>query len=275
MVKFSHTLFALPFALSAVVLAARRQSVTTGAVLLVVIALGAARSAAMGFNRLVDASVDALNPRTRSREIPAGRLSRRAAACFTLLASAAFCAAALALGPLPCALSLPVLAILFSYSYAKRFTWLAHLILGFAIALAPLGAWIALTGGFAPEVLTLCLALMGHIAAFDILYALQDEEVDRRLGLHSIPVRFGPAAARRISRLLHLAAWLAFIATGIVFRLGIVYFSTAVLIGVLMLVEHRLVRGPGLKHLDIAFFHLNAAISLLLLAGLAGDTLTR
>jgi len=275
MIKFSHTVFALPFALSAAILSARRHPLTASGLLLVVLAMVAARSAAMGFNRIVDARFDALNPRTASREIPAGRLTRHAAMGFTVAACGLFCSAAALLGKLPFLLSFPVLAILLSYSYAKRVTWLAHVYLGFAISLAPLGTWIALAGGFAPGILTLCLALMGHIAAFDILYALQDETVDRHLGLHSIPARFGARPARRIARGLHLVSFLAFVATGIVFEQRIVYFSTIVLIGILMAIEHWLVRGPGLKHIGIAFFHLNAAISLLLLVALAGDALAR
>jgi 4-hydroxybenzoate polyprenyltransferase len=275
MIKFSHTLYALPFALSAGVLAHRRLPLKVTELLLVLAALVCARSAAMGFNRIVDAPLDAANARTAERAIPTGRLSLRAAGLFTVVTGAGFILAAAGLGRVPLLLSGPVLAILLLYSYAKRLSWLTHLYLGLAIALAPLGTWIALAKGFEPSVLWLSLALMAHIAAFDILYALQDEAVDRRLGLHSIPARFGARRARQLARGLHLLALLALLATGVAFDLGLVYVSAVALIAVLMATEHWLARGADLQRLGMAFFHANAAISVLIFLGMLGDELAR
>ena len=191
MVRFSHTVFALPFALAAVVLAQRRHPLQLADLFWILVAMVGARSAAMGFNRLADAPWDAVNPRTSGREIPAGKLSVVLAERFVIFFSGVFLLAAAMLGRLCFYLSLPVLLVLFAYSYTKRFTWLSHLVLGFAISLAPVGAWIAVAKGFSWPILLLSAALMAWMAGFDILYACQDAVFDKNHGLFSIPVRFG------------------------------------------------------------------------------------
>jgi 4-hydroxybenzoate polyprenyltransferase len=275
MIKFSHTVFALPFALAAVVLAHRHHPVTWWHFGWILAAMVGARSAAMGFNRLVDAGYDGENPRTADREIPSGRLSRRAAQVFVTLSSALFVLSAGMLGRLCLVLSVPVLAVLFLYSYTKRFTAMSHLYLGFAISLSPLGAWIAVTGRFSPEILVLCMALMTYIAGFDILYACQDLEFDRRAGLFSIPARLGPRAAFHIAALLHGAAFCFFFLVHLVFDMGPVYLAGVAAIGGLLVLEHRLVRPHDLERIQAAFFNVNSAISIVLFLGVLGSELLR
>ena len=205
MIKFSHTIFALPFALAAVVLAQRHHPIIASDIFWVLLAMVAARSAAMGFNRITDSRIDGLNPRTRSREIPAGQISTAQAMVFVIFSAATFLLAAWMLGRLCFYLALPMLAVLFAYSYTKRFTWLSHLFLGFAISLAPVGAWVAMTKGMAPEIWLLSAALMTYIAGFDILYACQDVQFDRGAGLYSIPARFGVRRALQILSLIHIS----------------------------------------------------------------------
>jgi 4-hydroxybenzoate polyprenyltransferase len=274
MIRFSHTIFALPFALAAVVLANRQAPVTLYGLFWILVAMVAARSAAMGFNRIVDAQLDARNPRTAMREIPAGKLSRKAAIAFAAVFAALFILAAAMLGKLCLALSVPVLAILCLYSYTKRFTWLAHLYLGFAISLAPLGAWIALTNSFSGSILILCLALMTYITGFDILYACQDTHFDRHAGLFSIPARFGVQKALALARGVHLVSWGCLLGVGVAFDLGLIYFGTALLIGILFVVEHRLVNPDDLSKIDLAFFNVNSTVSVLLFLGILVDELT-
>lgn len=275
LVRFSHTVFALPFALAAVVLAQREAPVGWAQLAWILVAMVAARSAAMGFNRIVDARFDRLNPRTADRDIPSGRISARAAAVFVALCSALFVLAAGMLSRLCLVLAPPVLLILFLYSYTKRFTSLSHLYLGFAIALAPLGAWIAVTGSFAPGVLTLSLALLTLIAGFDILYACQDTEFDRGAGLFSIPARWGPRAAFHVAAALHLAAFGFFFAVHLVFDMGPVYLAAVAAIGALLVLEHRLTRPHDLSRIQLAFFNVNGAISLVLFGGILVDELLR
>lgn len=275
MIKFSHTIFALPFALSAVVLAQRRHPLTPETLLWLLLAMVGARSAAMGFNRIIDAAIDARNPRTAGREIPSGQLTPGAARIFVAASAALFIASAALLGRLCLYLSVPVLLILFLYSYTKRFTWLAHLYLGFAISLAPAGAWIAVTGGFHPEILSLCLALMTYIAGFDILYACQDAEFDCREGLCSIPARFGVGTALNLARLLHAVTMAALLALHAAFDLTPVFTGTILLIGGLLVLEHRLVKPEDLSRIDIAFFHVNSLVSAALFAGILADEMVR
>jgi 4-hydroxybenzoate polyprenyltransferase len=271
MIKFSHTIFALPFALAAVVLAHRQTPVTLTGLTWILIAMIAARSTAMGFNRIVDAAIDARNPRTAMREIPAGKLSRKAAVAFVGVSGGVFILAAAMLGKLCLQLSVPVLVVLCLYSYTKRFTWLAHIYLGFAISLAPLGAWIALTNSFHGPILLLCLALMSYIAGFDILYACQDTGFDRQEGLFSIPARFGIRKALIIARGVHLLAWSFLLSVGVAFNLGLIYYATVLGIGGLLVVEHRLVNPDDLSKIDIAFFNVNSTISVVLFLGILID----
>ncbi|MFP4347887.1 MAG: UbiA-like polyprenyltransferase [Desulfococcaceae bacterium] len=275
MIKFSHTVFALPFALAAVILAQRQHPVTARSIFWILIAMVGARSAAMGFNRITDARFDARNPRTAGREIPSGRLSTAATAVFVVLSSIIFIQASAMLGDLCFYLSFPVLGVLLLYSYTKRFTWMAHLYLGFAISLAPLGAWIAVTGRFSWQILPLSLALMTYIAGFDILYACQDIDFDRSEGLFSIPVRFGVDGALWISRLIHGLSFGLFLALFFIFDMRGPYLMCVGAIGFLLLLEHWLVRPDDLSRIHIAFFHVNSIISVSLLTGVAGDELIR
>ena len=275
MIKFSHTVFALPFALSALVLAGREHAVSLAQLFWVLVAMVGARSAAMGVNRIADVGFDARNPRTADREIPAGRLSTLAAAVFVVLFSGVFVFAAAMLGRLPLLLSVPVLGVLFLYSWAKRFTWLAHLYLGFAIALAPPATWIAVTGLFSGKILWLSLALMAYIAGFDILYACQDVDFDRSQGLFSIPARFGVARALRTARAIHAGAYAAFLMIYFAFDMTGAYLLAVGLIGFLLVLEHWLTDPEDLSRVPIAFFHVNSVISVTLLAGVLGDELIR
>ena len=275
MIKFSHTVFALPFALAAIVLAGRHTPVTVYTASWILVAMITARSAAMGFNRITDAKIDARNPRTAQREIPSGKLSRKAAVVFVTVSAMLFILAAGMLGELCLLLSGPVLAVLFLYSYTKRFTWLAHLYLGFSIALAPLGAWIALTNRFSWSILLLSFALMTYITGFDILYACQDIRFDKREGLFSIPAKFGIQKALIAAKIVHFISWCFFIWLWHAFNLGLIYFCTALFIGILLIVEHRLVHPDDLSRINLAFFHVNSALSVMLFLGILVDELTR
>lgn len=275
MVKFSHTVFALPFALAAVIIGHRYRPVRAVDLFWITVAMVGARSAAMGFNRLADAKIDARNPRTARREIPSGEISKAAAAGFTGLFSALFIFAAAMLGPQCLALSLPVLTILFGYSFSKRFTWLSHLYLGLVISLAPLGAWLALVKTFSWPVLLLSLALMTHITGFDILYACQDHQFDRNEGLHSIPVRFGIKNALIAATFFHLMSFTFFILIYFAFQMGPVYLAAVAVIGFLFITEHWLINPDDLSRINISFFHINSIISIVLFCGVLGDELYR
>jgi len=260
MIKFSHTIFALPFALMGAWLAAGGVPAahTVG---WIVVAMVGARSAAMGVNRLADRHIDALNPRTRGRELPAGRISPAATKGVIVGAIALFELAAWRLNPLCLALSPVALVVLLGYSYTKRFTSLAHLVLGLALGLAPLGAWIATTGTFGPRILPLCLGVLLWVTGFDTIYALQDLDFDRQTGLHSIPARFGVTPALWIARGCHLAAFVCFATVERLFALGPLYDLGLLVVGGLMVYEHTLVRGGRLVRIERAFFTLNGYIS--------------
>ncbi len=275
MIKFSHTVFAMPFAFSAVVLAQRDHPMAVPDIFWILVAMIGARSAAMGFNRIVDARLDLKNPRTRSREIPAGKLSVESAVGFVALSSAAFIGAAAMLGQLCLILSIPTLLILFGYSYTKRFTRWCHLYLGFAISLAPMGAWIALTDSFSWGIFCLCLALMTYIAGFDIIYACQDVNFDKTHQLHSIPARYGVKTALRISAWLHVLSFCCFVLIFFMFQMQHIYLAAVIIIGILYIVEHKLVNPDDLKHIHVAFFHVNSVISIVLFTGILADEVLR
>lgn len=266
LIKFSHTVFALPFALAAVTLAHRLKPVTVSSFFWIVLAMVGARSAAMGFNRLVDARFDRLNPRTADRPSVTGEISTRAMVAFIAASSALFVFSAAMLGPLCFKLSIPCLAVLFGYSYTKRFSAASHLYLGAAIGLAPIGAWIAVTGSLDVRILLLSAALMTYIAGFDILYACQDVDFDRTMGLYSIPARWGIERALRLSAVLHGATVVVLAAFGQAFHLGPIFQVFLLAIVGLLVLEHRLVRPDRLERIPIAFFHVNSVVSLLLLA---------
>ncbi|HSJ65951.1 MAG TPA: UbiA-like polyprenyltransferase [Gemmatimonadaceae bacterium] len=265
LVKLPHTLFALPFALVGVVLASREAPVTVAAVFWVAIAFGAARFAAMGFNRIVDRDVDALNPRTASREIPSGAISARAAGVAVAIASAIFVVAAWRLNPLCLALSPVALGWVLGYSYAKRFTRFAHLWLGLGLGIAPAGGYLAITGAWSEPwwiLPALSLAVMSWVAGFDIFYALQDVSFDRSQGLHSIPAAVGESRAILVARVLHGITVAALAVVGIGIGGGAWYLAGVVAVAALLLYEHSLVRPHDLSRLDAAFFTMNGIISI-------------
>lgn len=273
LVKFSHSIFALPFALQSAWLAS--GGVPELRVLaLVVVCCVAARTAAMGFNRLVDRHLDARNPRTAGRELPAGKLSPSAVSALVSASSATFVVGAFALNPLCGWLSLPVLAVLFGYSFAKRVTWLAHAILGLCLGLAPLGAWLAVRGTLAGDLappLLLAAAVLAWVAGFDLIYACQDAAFDRREGLQSIPARFGVARALVVSRALHAGTVALLVAFGARAGLAWPFWLAVALAAALLAWEHGLVRADDLSRVDVAFFTLNGWVGIGLFVGLACD----
>lgn len=271
MIRFSHTLFALPFALLGAALAAHGPGGWSARVqdwVGILLCMTFARSAAMAFNRLVDRQLDARNPRTASRHLPAGVLSVRTVATFTALSGAGFVASTLLFWPnrLPLLLSVPVLLWLLGYSYAKRFTSLAHFWLGAALMMAPMAAWIALRGGLDWPPALLGLAVLFWVAGFDVIYACQDAEFDREAGLHSIPARIGVRNALRLAAASHAAMLVALVGLGLAYPLGLIYFVGVGAVGVLLIYEHALVRPTDLSRVNLAFFQVNIAISLGLLA---------
>jgi len=261
MVKFEHTIFALPFALAAAAIAARGHGLSIARVAGIVVAMAGARTAAMGFNRIVDRHIDAKNPRTAGRELPTGAISLGAAWAMTIAASLVFLAAAAALGWLCLALAPIALAILLGYSLTKRFTALCHLFLGLAIAGGPAGAWIAVRGDFGWTPGLLMLAVGCWIAGFDILYALADRDFDRAAGLHSIPARLGVTGSLVVSALLHAVTIAALLAIAATAHMGIPYLAGVAVVAALLVYEHAIVRPNDLSRLDMAFFNLNGYVS--------------
>lgn len=261
MVKFSHSVFALPFALSGAALAAARYGISTRQVVWILVAMVGARNAAMGFNRLADHAIDARNPRTAARELPRGSLSRRAVWVFTVALAALFVFAATRLNPM-CAVLAPIaLVVIFGYSYTKRFTWGSHFVLGLSLGIAPVGGWLAIAGTFALEPLLLAAAVVSWVAGFDVIYSCQDVDVDRRAGLHSIPSRFGVPAALVLARMLHVAAFGCLAGVGIASHLHPAYFAGLAIIAALLIWEHRLLRADDLSEVGTAFFNANGIIS--------------
>jgi 4-hydroxybenzoate polyprenyltransferase len=292
MIRFSHTLFALPFAVTAALMAwtANRHAepprpVRWQEVVGILMCMVTARSAAMAFNRIVDRRIDAGNPRTATRHLPAGVLSVSYVVAFALACSAGFVASTLLFLPnrLPLYLALPVLAFLLGYSYAKRFTALAHFWLGAALMLAPLCAWIALRGEQVADnpldllpAAVLAAAVLLWVAGFDTIYATQDTEFDRQYGLHSVPARWGVATALRLAAACHAGAVGLLIALPFVYSdLGAIYWTGVAAIAVLLVYEHALVRPNDLSRVNVAFFNVNAVIGLGLLAVVTIELLTR
>lgn len=273
-VRFSHSVFALPFALAGALLASRFVTLTWPRVGWIVACMVAARAAAMGFNRLVDRTFDARNPRTAVRELPRGAMSGREATAFVVVSSIVFVVCAAQLGTLPLVLSPVALAIVFWYSLAKRYTSYTQLFLGLAMAVAPVGAWIAAGGPPRAEPWLLGLAIGTWVAGFDVLYACQDIDVDRREGLQSIPVRFGVDRAIAISRLLHVVTIVALGAVGLVAGLGWVYAVGVALVAGLLVFEQSLVSAADLSQVKRAF-DLNGWVGVLYLAAIAADVFLR
>jgi 4-hydroxybenzoate polyprenyltransferase len=279
LVKFSHTLFALPFALLGAVLAAHRPDGWHGRLqdwVGILLCMATARSAAMAFNRLADRHFDALNPRTASRHLPSGRLQVFPVASFTLFCATAFVASTLLFLPnrWPLYLSGPVLVWLLGYSYSKRFTNLAHFWLGVALSLAPVAAWIALRGDLGWPPLLLGLAVLLWVAGFDIIYACQDVEFDRSTGLRSIPSALGVTWALRTAAACHALMIVPLVALGLVYPLGPIYFVGVAGAAALLIYEHALVRPDDPTRVNVAFFQVNVLISMGLLVVSVIDLLT-
>jgi len=268
-IKFEHTVFALPFAYVAMALAAGGWPGVRVA-LWVTLAMVGARTLAMTVNRLADRRIDAANPRTRARHLPAGLLTPGGMLVAATLAGALLLVSAWMLNPLCLALSPLAALFLVGYSYTKRFTWLSHWILGFTDGIAAAGGWIAVREAFDPPALVLWFALTVWIAGFDLIYACQDVAVDRAQGLHSVPARFGIAAALRTARACHALTVVAFVALGWLTGLGALYWVGVVAVAALFVYEHSLVSPTDLSRLDMAFFNINGYIAVILLAAVLG-----
>jgi 4-hydroxybenzoate polyprenyltransferase len=263
MIKISHTVFALPFGLAALVILSEDHTISAEMIIWVIVAIISARSAAMGFNRVIDASYDGVNPRTTNRHIPSGALSVREATMFGLFSAAVFVGAAAMLSPICLLLSFPVLGILIGYSYTKRFTSSSHLVLGLSIGLMPLGASVAVSGTITPSIAVLSLALSTYIAGFDILYACQDIDFDRKAGLRSIPSRMGVTMALLISIALHIVSIISLASLYWLLTLSDAYLLGVAVIAGLFVVEHLLVRPSDLSKINVAFFDVNSVISIM------------
>lgn len=272
MIKFEHTVFALPFAFLGAVLASRGlPGLTTSG--LILLAMAGARSAAMAFNRLVDAEYDRQNPRTSRRAIPQGLLSRAFVAGFTVLSAATFVFAAGMLNRLCLLLSLPALVIVLFYSFTKRFTALSHVVLGLSLSIAPAGGWIAVRGSLDPGILVVCAVVVAWVSGFDILYSCQDAEFDSRMGLHSIPAKLGVPLSLRLSTLFHFFTVLGLIALWIGFHLSWLALGGIIFLIALLVYEHAILSPRDLGRINTAFFTLNGVFSILLLLVVTLDIL--
>ncbi len=274
MIKWEHSVFALPFALCGAMLAARGVP-SLHQIVWIIIAMVSARSAAMSFNRLADVSIDAANPRTRTRALPAGALTQNFVASFVVLSSLIFVSAAWELNRTAFLLSPVALAVLLLYSYTKRWTRWSHLVLGFALGIAPAAAWIAVRGSLDPRILLLTVAVTFWVAGFDVLYACQDYDFDRQAGLHSLPRYCGIGNALWIARFFHLSMLVLLAALVRTFHLGL--FTVIGVLAVLLLLayEHSLVSKNDLSRLNAAFFTLNGIISVIFFIFLALDLMVR
>ena len=264
MIAFRHTVFALPFAVIALVTAAAPGWPAPTTWLWVGVAMVAARTAAMAFNRLADHRIDAENPRTSGRALPAGRLSRSFAWAITALSAATLLVAAAALNPLCLALAPAALAVVLGYSFAKRFTAASHLWLGAALGIAPVGAWVAVTGRFAWPPLVLAIAVCLWVAGFDVIYSLQDESFDRTHGLYSLPAHLGGRRALAVARIFHAVALVGFSLFAIVAGAGPLRLLAAAAAGFLLVWQHRLVSADGLHAVNAAFFTANGVLSVVM-----------
>jgi 4-hydroxybenzoate polyprenyltransferase len=274
MIKWEHSVFALPFALCGAMLAAGGLP-TAHQLAWIVVATLAARSAAMAFNRLADASIDAANPRTRTRALPAGQLTPAFVAVFVIISAAVFVTAAAQLNRLALWLSPLALAVLLLYSYTKRFTRWSHLVLGLALGMAPAAAWIAVRGSLDPRILLLTAAVTFWVAGFDVLYACQDFDIDYQTGLHSIPRYLGIRRSLRVARAFHAVMLALLIGLLLTFGLGKLAIAGVVAVAALLAYEHSLVSANDLSKLNAAFFTMNGVISVVFFLFVAGDLLLR
>jgi 4-hydroxybenzoate polyprenyltransferase len=271
-IKWEHTIFALPFAYLGAVLAAGGLP-RLDALLWITLAMVGARTAAMSFNRAIDARLDAANPRTAMRPIPAGRLSVRATLVMALLSLLLLVVAAAQLNPLCLLLSPIALIALAGYSYTKRFTWLCHFVLGFTDGIAPAGGWLGVSPAFALPMVLLACAVAVWIAGFDVIYACQDVAFDLANGLHSAPARFGIPAALRLSTALHILMVVLLVGLGLSLGLGWIYYLGVAATAGLLVYEHRLITPADMSRIDIAFFNVNSYIAGLLFLFTLADAL--
>jgi 4-hydroxybenzoate polyprenyltransferase len=266
MIAFKHTVFALPFAVIALVTAAAPGWPAPRTWLWVIVAMVSARTAAMAFNRLADHRIDVENPRTAGRTLPAGRLSRRFVWAVTGVSAAVFLVAAASLNSLCLVLAPPALVVLLGYSFAKRFTSASHLWLGLALAIAPIGAWIAVVGRIEWPALVLAAAVSLWVAGFDVIYSLQDEAFDRDHALHSLPARLGGDRALPLARLFHVVAFAGFLVFALAVGGGLIRLTAVVAAGVLLAWQHRLIQADDLRSVDAAFFTANGSLALAMCA---------
>jgi 4-hydroxybenzoate polyprenyltransferase len=264
MIKFTHSIFALPFAFVSGLVAWHLAAITFSPtdILLLLVCMVSARTAAMGFNRLADRDIDAVNPRTRNREIPRGAVSLAEARLFTGFAAAVFIAASFLVNTLCGWLSIPLLGLLLGYTLTKRFTVAAHFVLGACLGAAPVGVWFAMTGSFSWVPIVLGMGVMFWTAGFDIYYSCQDEQFDRAQGLRSLPARVGAMKAIRLVRPVHLLAVLLFSLFGYLAGMGPIFFAGAALIAAILAYEAWLLRAGDLSRIDLAFFNLNGYVSI-------------
>ncbi len=261
MIKFSHTLFAMPFALTSVVLASFSHKITLYKLFWIIVAMVGARSAAMGFNRIADREFDARNPRTKNREIPTKKISLAEASAFVFLAALLLVFAAYKLNKLCFYLSPVALAVVFFYSFTKRFTWLSHIFLGLGMGLAPVGAWLGIAGQFSLVPILLGLTVVAWGAGFDIIYSCQDLGYDDEIGLFSMPRALGVKKALVISAVLHAVAFVLLLSLKFILPLGSIYLLGLALVAVMLIYQHAIVKSNDLNRLNFAFFNLNAYMS--------------
>ena len=272
MIKFEHTVFALPFAVMSAFIAADGLP-SLAKIGWILVAMVGARSCAMAFNRLADADIDAKNPRTAMRAIPAGLITKGAVWCFTIISAGLLVFAAWRLNPLAFALSPVALFVVMGYSYTKRFTALSHFWLGLALSISPVGAWIAVQGSFALPPIILCLVVLLWTAGFDIIYACQDVNFDRKHGLRSIPAKIGIKWSLWLSSALHVIAVLLLIGIPFLVELGLFYYIGVGIVVLIFIYEHAIVKPTDLSRVNLAFFTLNGMISLVLMALSIADIL--
>jgi 4-hydroxybenzoate polyprenyltransferase len=270
LVKFSHTIFALPFALSSMLIAAHGLP-SVHVVLWILVAMVMARTAAMGFNRIVDRKIDAANPRTAGREIPSGKISVGQASALVVVSAALVVFAAYQLNMLAFALAPLALAVLFFYSFCKRFTSWSHMVLGLCLGIAPVGAWIAVRARWEWEPIVLAAAVLFWVAGFDIIYATMDAEFDRKAGLRSMVQNLGISGALLLARVLHLMFIVLLFAFGKLVGMGVLYPVAVGLIGLFLLYEHALVKPDDLRRVNAAFFTVNGVISVFFLLAVAAE----
>lgn len=274
-VRLSHTVFALPFALASMVVASRETHGWPGwrTSLLILAAMVCARTAAMGFNRIADRKFDALNPRTAQRHLPTGQISLGSASILVALSAAGLVLVTYFINPICFYLSPVALATIFFYSFTKRFTDFSHFFLGLALALAPVGAWLAVRARFELPPVALAVAVVFWLVGFDIIYATQDYESDKAQGLHSLPVRWGIEGSLQFARLAHAMMWLALLGFGLISHMRVPYYVGLVIIFTCLVWQHFLARKRDEASLQTAFFRMNAMISLVLLGSVVADVL--